>query len=48
MISPVCDDSTITADNWYKDKYKYMIVMDEIKKIGIYMQKNEHTLLNPL
>jgi len=41
MISPVCDDSTITADNWYKDKYKYMIVMDEIKKIGIYMQKNE-------
>ena len=41
MISPVCDSSNITADNWYKDKYKYMVVMNEIKKIGIYMQKNE-------
>ena len=41
MISPVCDSSNITVGDWYKDKYKKMIVMNEIKKIGIYMQKNE-------
>lgn len=42
MISPVEDSTGITAYNWYEDEYKRAVVLGEVKKIGIYMQKNEH------
>ena len=37
MISPICDSTNITVENWYKKGKKKAVVFGEVEKIGKYM-----------
>ena len=37
-ISPVLDERQISKDNWFLDRYKSTIVMNEVAKIGVYFE----------
>ena len=39
MISPVCDSTNITPENWNQSEEKRAIVFGEVEKIGKYMQR---------
>ena len=41
MISPVCDSTNITPDNWYTTEEKTAIVFGEVKKIEDYFKIDE-------
>ena len=37
MISPVCDSTGITSENWYQSEEKRRVVFGEVEKIGKYL-----------
>ncbi len=36
LVSPVVDKRGLSKDNWYLDENSIRIVMDEVRKFGIY------------
>lgn len=37
MISPACDSTGITSENWYQSEEKRRVVFGEVEKIGKYL-----------